>query len=71
MATEPCVCAACETPLTGRYCHVCGQDSQARPAPLLEMAKEVATSYSLIDGKLARTLAVLAVRPEMVEVVAL
>ncbi len=27
------------------------------------MAKEVAASYSLIDGKLARTLAVLAVRP--------
>ena len=63
MATEPGVCAACETPLAGRYCHVCGQDCQARPAPLLDMAKEVATSYSLIDGKLARTLAVLAVRP--------
>lgn len=63
MATEPGVCAACETPLAGRYCHACGQDSQARPAPLLDMAKEVATSYSLIDGKLARTLAVLAVRP--------
>lgn len=63
MATEPGVCAACETPLAGRYCHACGQDSQARPAPLLAMAKEVVTSYSLIDGKLARTLAVLAVRP--------
>lgn len=63
MATEPGVCAACETPLAGRYCHACAQDSQARPAPLLDMAKEVATSYSLIDSKLARTLAVLAVRP--------
>lgn len=63
MATEPGVCGACETPLAGRYCHVCGQDSQAKPAPLLAMAKEVAASYSLIDGKLARTLAVLAVRP--------
>lgn len=56
-------CAACATPLTGRYCHACGQDTRARPAPLREMAREVATSYSPIDGKLARTLAVLAVRP--------
>lgn len=63
MATEPGVCAACETPLAGRYCHACGQDSQAKPAPLRDMAMEVANSYSLIDGKLARTLAVLAVRP--------
>ena len=57
------VCAACETPLAGRYCHVCGQDSRARPAPLREMAMDLATTYSPVDGKLARTLAVLAVRP--------
>ena len=56
-------CAACETVLGGRYCHACGQDSRARPAPLREMAVQVATSYSPIDGKLARTLAVLAIRP--------
>lgn len=57
------LCAACETPLTGRYCHACGQDSRARPGPLREMAVEVATSYSPVDGKLARTIAVLATRP--------
>lgn len=63
MTAEPSICAACGSPLAGRYCHACGQDSQARPAPLREMAMQVATSYSPIDGKLARTLAVLAVRP--------
>ena len=63
MTGQASVCAACETPLSGRYCHACGQDSQARPAPLREMAVQVATSYSPIDGKLARTLAVLAIRP--------
>lgn len=63
MAAEPGICAACESPLAGRYCHACGQDSQARPAPLREMAMQVATSYSPIDSKLARTIAVLAVRP--------
>jgi len=56
-------CAACETPLAGRYCHSCGQDARARPAPLRQMAVEVATSYSPLDGKLARTIAVLALRP--------
>lgn len=63
MTAEPSICAACESPLAGRYCHACGQDSRAKPAPLREMAMEVATSYSPIDSKLARTLAVLAVRP--------
>ena len=57
------VCAACETPLAGRYCHMCGQDARARPAPLRQRAVEVATSYSPLDGKLARTIAVLALRP--------
>ena len=63
MATEMTACAACEMPLAGRYCHACGQDARARPGPLREMAIQVATSYSPIDGKLARTIAVLATRP--------
>lgn len=63
MTDVPGVCAACETPLAGRYCHVCGQDARARPAPLRQMAVEVATSYSPLDGKLARTIAILALRP--------
>ncbi|MGV3577342.1 DUF3667 domain-containing protein [Brevundimonas sp.] len=63
MTSEAKICAACETPLAGRYCHSCGQDAWAKPAPLREMAVQVATSYSPIDGKLARTLAVLAIRP--------
>lgn len=57
------LCAACETALAGRYCHACGQDSRAKPGPLREMAVQVATSYSPVDGKLARTIAVLATRP--------
>ncbi|CAL1691775.1 hypothetical protein MMB232_01929 [Brevundimonas subvibrioides] len=61
--TAGAVCAACETPLTGRWCHACGQDSRARPVPLRALVVEVATSYSPVDGKLARTLAVLVVRP--------
>lgn len=63
MTDEARICAACETALAGRYCHACGQDTRARPAPLRQMAVEVATSYSPIDSKLARTIAVLATRP--------
>lgn len=61
--SDAAACAACETPLAGRYCHACGQDSAARPAPLRDMAIEVAKSYSPVDGKLARTLAILLTRP--------
>ena len=63
MTDEARPCAACENVLAGRYCHACGQDSRAKPAPLREMAVQVATSYSPVDGKLARTIAVLATRP--------
>jgi len=63
MKDETAACAACETPLSGRYCHACAQDSRAKAAPLREMAAQVAISYSPVDGKMARTLAVLAVRP--------
>ena len=63
MNDETSACAACETPLYGRYCHACAQDSRAKAAPLRELAAQVAISYSPIDGKMARTLAVLAVRP--------
>jgi hypothetical protein len=57
------ICPACDTPLHGRYCHACGQDTRIRPRPLREMAYEAFSETSPIDGKAARTLAVLAVRP--------
>ena len=56
-------CAACDKGLFGRYCHACGQDSRAKPQPLKAMAVEVATSYSPIDSKMARTIAALLFRP--------
>ena len=56
-------CAACATPLAGRWCHACGQDTHARPRPMREMANEVFGQYSPIDTKWARTAAALALRP--------
>lgn len=56
-------CPACETPLVGRYCHDCGQDTLARPRPLREWASEAFSETNLVDGRTARTLAALAIRP--------
>lgn len=56
-------CQACGSLLLGRYCHACGQDRQARPRPLRAWAAEAFSESSLIDGRTARTLAALAVRP--------
>ena len=56
-------CPACGAGRNGRYCHACGQDSEAKPRPLREWAAEAFSEANLIDGRTARTLAVLAVRP--------
>jgi hypothetical protein len=56
-------CQACATALAGRYCHACGQDTLARPRPLREWAEEAFSETNLVDGRTARTLAALAIRP--------
>lgn len=56
-------CPSCGVALAGRYCHGCGQDAEARPRPLREWAAEAFSEANLIDGRTARTLAALAVRP--------
>lgn len=56
-------CLACGVDLAGRYCHGCGQDTEARPRPLREWALEAFSETSLVDGRTARTLVALAVRP--------
>ncbi|HZW15248.1 MAG TPA: DUF3667 domain-containing protein [Brevundimonas sp.] len=60
---EAAACPACRAVLRGRYCHDCGQDTQARPRPLREWAAEAFSEANLIDGRTARTLAALAARP--------
>ena len=56
-------CLACGAVLGGRYCHACGQDSQARPRPLRDWAAEAFSEANLVDGRTARTLIALALRP--------
>ena len=59
-------CAACGTGLNGRYCHACGQDTEARPRPLRDMALEAFSETSLIDGQGVRTLIALVTRPSRI-----
>ena len=56
-------CPACRAQLHGRYCHDCGQDTQARPRPLREWAAEAFSEANLVDGRTARTLVALAIAP--------
>jgi len=56
-------CGACGAGLLGRYCHDCGQDSDARPRPLRAWASEAFSETNLVDGRTARTLVALATRP--------
>ena len=59
-------CPACATPLAGRWCHGCGQDTRARPRPLREMAHELFGEYLPVDGRWAQTAMALAVRPAQI-----
>ena len=59
-------CAACGVTLNGRYCHACGQDTEARPRPLRDMALEAFSETSLIDGQGVRTLVALVTRPSRI-----
>jgi len=63
MTDEPASCAACGTPLMGRYCYKCGQDTLAKPRPLRELAMEAFSETNLVDTRTARTMAALALSP--------
>lgn len=60
---ESAACPACGAGLAGRYCHACGQDTEARPRPLREWAAEAFSETNLVDGRTARTLVALALWP--------
>lgn len=56
-------CAACEADRVGRFCHVCGQDAEARPRPLSQWVSEAFSEANLVDGRTSRTLIALALWP--------
>lgn len=56
------VCANCETPLEGQYCHACGQRAHLHHR-LTDLGHEALESIAHFDGRLWRTLPLLAFRP--------
>ncbi|HET7370872.1 MAG TPA: DUF4286 family protein [Gammaproteobacteria bacterium] len=56
-------CGNCETPLRGRYCPVCGQDSYSRVTSLRELTHNFFGDYLNFDSRLTRSLLPLIGRP--------
>lgn len=56
-------CASCGTPLVGTYCHVCGQLAEDFHKSFWKLGKEALESFFHLDGRLARTLPQLILRP--------
>ncbi|MEO0612727.1 MAG: DUF3667 domain-containing protein [Pseudomonadota bacterium] len=49
-------CENCGTPLTGDFCHVCGQKAVEVRRPVLGLAQDVIVETLSIDGRLLRTI---------------
>jgi len=61
---EGVICRNCDTPMTGRYCHQCGQDFFAgKGIPILKLIGQVLENAFALDGKTPKTLAFLLIRP--------
>lgn len=56
-------CLNCETELTGRYCHECGQEYADQHRSILHLTWETIESMFHVDGRLWRTLPWLFFRP--------
>jgi hypothetical protein len=57
------ICSNCGTPLKGRICHSCGQDSDSFHRPVWSLLWEVLDGLIGLDGRLWRTVPALMFRP--------
>lgn len=58
------ICATCATPLTGKYCHNCGEKLHSRHEfALLHYSREIFYQITHIDAKIFKTLLLLVTRP--------
>ena len=57
------VCANCDAPLQGQWCSNCGQDSDTHQRSILHLAWEAIEGLLHLDGRLARTVPDLFLRP--------
>ncbi len=57
------VCANCQTVLSGRYCHTCGQSADNHHRSILHLILEAFEGLFHLDGRLWRTLPLIFFRP--------
>ncbi len=58
------VCLNCQTHLVGAFCHHCGQNSHTQKNPTShDLVHEIIHEFLHLDGKIFRTLKVLALKP--------
>jgi hypothetical protein len=57
------LCANCQAVLQGAYCHVCGQQADTHKRSILHLAWEAIEGLFHLDGRLARTVPDLFLRP--------
>lgn len=62
-ASLPPNCLNCDAPLRGRYCHECGQKALAGDLDLHHFVHDATHEFLHLDGKIVRTLKLLALRP--------
>lgn len=62
----PTNCRACETPLHGRYCHACGDDSLPPARNWRDLVEDWADSVFSFTDAVPRTLKALVMRPSLV-----
>ncbi|MHB8287570.1 MAG: DUF3667 domain-containing protein, partial [Caulobacteraceae bacterium] len=58
-------CLNCGAHLQGRYCHVCGQSGDDHHRSIWHLAWEAVEGFTHLDGRLAKTLPLLLLRPGM------
>ena len=63
LPTPGVLCANCDAPLEGRYCHACGQDADTHKRSILHLTWEGIEGLFHLDGRLLRTLPDLFLRP--------
>jgi hypothetical protein len=57
------LCRNCGTPVSNRYCPYCGQSTALHPLGVREFVHEIVSHYVALEGRLWRTLALLAGHP--------
>ena len=57
------LCRNCGTPAPGNFCPYCGQSTALHVLSILEFGHEIVSHYVALEGKLWRTLALLALQP--------